>query len=470
MRLAWFTPWPPDPSGVAGRSAAVVARLAARGHALDVFVDEARVPTDRAGDGAPARGAVRVQGAHEFVWRVGLGQYDLPVYQLGNSRLHEFIWPYAFRWPGLVVLHDARLHHARGRALLLAGQADRYRREFEWNQPDVRPEAAELAIHGFDGPYFYLWPMTRRVLSRARLTAVHAAGSVPELRRTSPDEPVVTIALGEGRDESPTDAERRAWRAEFGLDRSAPVVGVFGGLTLEKRIPQILRAWKALARRHPNAVLLLAGTPDPSLGLSTILQDPALAPTVRLLPELDDDAFDRAIATVDVSLNLRWPSAHEVSGPWLRALAMARATIILDLPHLATVPSLDPRTWDLHRPRATADAHPRAVAVAIDVLDEDHSLGLALTRLVADPDLCGRIGRAARAYWEAHHTTARMVDDYERVLGRALTTPAPGPDSGRHLEGPDPFDEARRLLTPFGPRGVTTIGDMLTAPSGRGAG
>jgi hypothetical protein len=44
-----------------------------------------------------------------------LGQYDLCVYQTGNSRTHEFIWPYLFRWPGLVVLHDARLHHARAR-------------------------------------------------------------------------------------------------------------------------------------------------------------------------------------------------------------------------------------------------------------------------------------------------------------------------------------------------------------------
>lgn len=449
MRLAWFTPWPPDRSGVAGRSAVVVGRLAARGHAIDVFVDEARVPVERAGDGPPARGAVRVQSAHDFVWRAALGQYDLPVYQLGNSRLHEFIWSYAFRWPGLTVLHDARLHHARGRACLQANQPDRYRREFEWNHPDVRPEAAELAVAGFDGPFFYHWPMTRRVLSRARLTAVHAPGALAELRHTSPDEPVVTIALGEGRDELPTPEERRAWRTEFGLEHETVVAGVFGGLTAEKRVPQILRAWKGLVRRMPGVRLILGGPADPSLDLPGVLRDPALAGTVRHLQHLDDEAFDRAIGAVDVSLNLRWPSAHEMSGPWLRALSLARATVVLDLPHLAHFPSLDPRTWDLHRPFTEAHGRPRAVTVALDVLDEDHSLGLALGRLLADADLRDRIGRSGRRYWEAHHRTSHMVDDYERVLRQALVTPPPAPGPG--LEGPDVARFARHLLAPLGP-------------------
>jgi hypothetical protein len=101
VKLAWFTPWPPQRSGIAGRSAELVATLAGRGHAVDVFVDEqdpdiaprlrpagaeAPLPT---GDGCRARttscGAAR-------------RQYDLSIYQIGNSRLHEFIWPYLFQW------------------------------------------------------------------------------------------------------------------------------------------------------------------------------------------------------------------------------------------------------------------------------------------------------------------------------------------------------------------------------------
>src|SRR5262245_58581918 len=183
MRLAWFTPWPPSASGIAGRSVELVAALAARGHAIDVCVDEREVQVERAiADGPPQGGGVRVQSAHDFVWRISRDQYDVVVYQLGNSRAHTFMWPYVFRWPGLAILHDARLHHARGHALLSAGRASAYRAEFSWSHPDVSSEAAELGVAGFDGAYYYLWPMVRPVVSASRLVAAHSRAGVSELR------------------------------------------------------------------------------------------------------------------------------------------------------------------------------------------------------------------------------------------------------------------------------------------------
>src|SRR5262245_52937567 len=118
MRLAWFSPWPPQRSGVAGRSAELVPILAARGHAIDVFVDASRLKLPAISDDAPVPGRVRVMTAHDFVWRHRRFPYDLPVYQIGNSHLHRFVWAYLFRYPGLAVLHDARLHHARAEALV----------------------------------------------------------------------------------------------------------------------------------------------------------------------------------------------------------------------------------------------------------------------------------------------------------------------------------------------------------------
>src|ERR1022692_4234571 len=110
-RLAWFTPWPPQRSGVSGRSAEVVPLLAERGHAIDVFVDERVIPVTRcASVDPPAPRQVRVHSAHEFIWRQGRRPYDLIVYQLGNSSVHDFTWPYLFRWPGLVVMHDTCVH------------------------------------------------------------------------------------------------------------------------------------------------------------------------------------------------------------------------------------------------------------------------------------------------------------------------------------------------------------------------
>src|SRR5579864_7335284 len=96
MRLAWFSPLPPVRSGVAAYSAELLPHLEA-GYDIDRF-DEPH--------------------AHEFVWRQRRRPYDLAVYQLGNAPCHDYMWAYLAAYPGLVVLHDARLHQARARHLL----------------------------------------------------------------------------------------------------------------------------------------------------------------------------------------------------------------------------------------------------------------------------------------------------------------------------------------------------------------
>ena len=448
MRLAWLSPWPPDPSGVAGRSAELVSLLARRGHAVDVFVDERRVPVRRLEAGPPRPAAVRVQSAHEFLWRAARGQYDLAVYQIGNSRLHAFIWPYLWHVPGLVVLHDARLHHARGHAWLSRKCAEAYRREFAWNTPDVPDAAAELAIGGFAGTYLYQWPMIRAVVEGSRLVAAHSPGAVAELQAAYPHRPIVHIALGEGRPSAASPADRLRFRRRLGLPDDHVVFGVFGGLTAEKRALPILRVFAALVARGEPVHLLLAGDADPRLELDSSIDALRVRARVTRTGRLDDRAFEEAVAAADVSINLRWPTALEMSGPWLRALAAGRPTIILDLEHLSHLPTLDPRTWHLHAPPPAGHAARDAVAIGIDILDEEHSLLLAMRRLASDPDLRERLGEAGRTHWSAAHTVERMADDYERALSRAATlaSPPPLPDPFR----PDPLAHARQLAAPFG--------------------
>ena len=443
MRLAWFTPWPPDRSGVAGRSAELVPALAAAGHGIDVCVRDLGAAA-RHGDGPADAGQVRVQSAHDFVWRAGRGQYDLTVYQIGNSHLHEFIWPYLFRWPGLAVLHDARVHHARAAAYLQAHAANqnqgRYRADFTWNHPDVPPDAAELGIAGFDGSYYYMWPMVRDVILVSRATAVHSLGAATELQQEFPGEPIDYLTLGEGRDEPVGGDERQAARSAFGFGPETIAFGVFGGLTAEKRIPEIFRAFRACLGVQPSSRLLLAGQVHPSLDWRTLAREAGIERAVVSSQDLDDAAFDRAIAAVDVSLNLRWPSAHETSGPWLRAMAAGRATVVTDLAHQSHVPSLDPRTWQ------SMDSEP--VTIAIDILDEAHSLSLALRRLATDSALRERLGRAARAYWEHTHTFGQMRDEYLTAIDRAATRarPVTRPPVLEY----DPLSHARALTAGFG--------------------
>lgn len=408
---------PPVRSGVAAYSAEVVAALRAE-HLIDVYVDGPRTA---------AREREAPRSAHDFISEHHKRPYDLTVYQLGNSSHHDYTWPYVFRYPGLTVLHDVHLHHARAAALLRTKRAAHYRAEFVANHPGASPDLAELAVAGFDTHLLYEWPMTKLVVDASRVTAVHAAPMVPALCEQSPGAAIERIRIGHG--DLVTAAQRAIARERVrrlrAIPDDAPIFGIFGGLTPDKRVPQILDAFAAVRPVAPAARLLLAGAPASHYDVVADVDRRNMQDAVIITGYIDDEhELTEHLAACDVSMNLRWPTAREVSGPWLRALAAGVPTVTIDLAHLAEVPSLDPRTWTLSHCAARQEDAPEAVTVAIDILDEAHSLRSAMRRLATDADLRTRLGAAGQRYWAREHSLSAMIGDYRRVIARALETNA----------------------------------------------
>jgi glycosyltransferase involved in cell wall biosynthesis len=420
MRLAWFSPMPPLRSGVAACSAELVRALRTE-HDIDVFV---HAP-------ASAEAAAR-QSAHDFVWRHHIAPYDLTVYQLGNSSHHDYQWPYLFRYPGLVVLHDVHLHHARAASLLRVKRIADYRTEFAAAHPDLPAGLAEAAVAGFDSHLYYLSPMTRLVAQASRLAAVHAPALAGQLRADAPGAAVVPIRLAHGVPLSGAalGEARRRGRDRLGIPGGTVVFGVFGGLAPEKRVPQVLAAFAAVLPYCRSARLLLAGAAASHYDIAADVSARGLEPHVTLTGYLDtDDELTDAIAASDVAISLRWPTAREVSGPWLRALAAGVPTITIDLAHMWDVPSLDPRTWQA----SDAGSAAAPATVAIDILDEDHSLRLAMRRLAADPALRRALATGGRSYWEREHSVPRMLEDYRRIIAQAAARESPAVPLPTHL-------------------------------------
>ena len=251
MRLAWFSPMPPARTGVAACSLQLVSALRDV-HEIDVFVDDPLVT-----------GSADGRSAHDFSWRHRLAPYDLTVYQIGNSSSHDYLWPYLFRFPGLAVLHDVRLHHARAAALLRRQRRDDYRAEMHASHPELDPGLAEMAIAGFDTPLYYHWPMTRLIARTSRLTAVHTRAAARTLAAEVPEAAVRQVALGHGHalDDEARRAARSRTRARWSISADTLVFGCFGGLTVEKRIPQVLKAFAATLAYAPKARLIWQATP-----------------------------------------------------------------------------------------------------------------------------------------------------------------------------------------------------------------
>ena len=401
VRIAWFSPLPPARSGIASYSADLVPRLAPA-HAIDCFSDA---------------------NARDFVWTARRDPYDLVVYQLGNAPCHDYMWAYLAAFPGLVVLHDARLHQARARDLLQQERFDDYRREFWYDHPEAPRDVVEYAVAGLGGPIYYCWPMLRVVMRTARLVAVHNPRVAADLRDEFPGTPVDAIHLGTA-PRAAGPAARSHVRAALGVPDEAVLFAAFGKITSEKRVGAILRAFAAVARERPDVHLLLAGDASGYPTLGRELGASAHAPRIHVCGYLADEAIGDYLAASDACLCLRWPTALETSASWLQCLAAARPTVISDLAHLVDIPTIEPRG----RLASHASAEPvviTAAAMRIDLLDEDESLRLAMRVLADDPRLREALGRAGYAYWSAHHTLDVMAEDYQRLIARAAARPAP---------------------------------------------
>ncbi len=382
--IAWFSPLPPTRSGIAAYSAELLPLLR-EDFRIDTFPETA---------------------AHDFVWRHRRHPYDLVVYQLGNAPCHDYMWAYLVRYPGLVVLHDAKLPHARSRRLLQSGRAEDFRREFRYDQPGAPRDAAEYAVAGLGGIVYYLWPMVRVVIETARIVAVHNGLVAADLRDEHPDARIETIRMGvpaPGGDAAARDAIRRA----HAIPDDEIVFAMFGKMTAEKRPAAVLNALAALRQEGRNVYLLVVGDAGEYASLEDELGAAVVKDRVRVAGYVDDGDVGAYLAAADACLCLRWPTADETSASWLRCLAARRATVITDLANLANVP--------------------RDAALRLDLLDEAGTLTSAMRRLAADPRAREAIADAGHAFWSAHHTMDAMAADYRRVLTLAASQPAPQP-------------------------------------------
>jgi glycosyltransferase involved in cell wall biosynthesis len=392
MHIAWFSPLPPVRSGIAAVNASLLPRLDDR-LAVDRFV-AARHASDNS----------NVFDAHDFVWKARRDPYDLVVYQLGNAAWHDYMWAYLARYPGLVVLHDPRLHHARARHLLHERRFDDYRREFWYDHPHASRDFVEYAVEGLGGPIYYQWSMAGCAVRTARVVAVHNARVAADLAAEFPDARIETIRLGTAAPVVDAPARDRV-RAALGVGRHDVLFSAFGKITAEKRIGAIIRAFTALAAERSDVHLLLAGDASEYPALARDLSSSSAAARIHVSGYLDDAAVEEHLAAADACVCLRWPTALESSASWLQCLAAGRPTIVSDLAHTVDVPA--------------------PVALRVDLLDEDASLASAMRALANDERLRTAMGEAGRAYWSASHTIDAMADDYRRVIQIAAAAPAP---------------------------------------------
>jgi glycosyltransferase involved in cell wall biosynthesis/SAM-dependent methyltransferase len=324
--------------------------------------------------------------------------FDLAVYQLGNNLHHDFVYETALRHPGVVVMHEANLHHLLTDLTIRRNDWDAYVAECAYNG-GTAAEAMAKRVRALEiGPDYEGLPMTRRVLESARGVIVHSQFMVDQIRAGGYKGPIARIPHGAWiADCEPLGIGRNGIRKRLGLDESTPLIGTFGFLKPYKRIAESLRAFRRLTKVEPRARLVLGGEPHPDFPLQQTIEALGLDPYARILGFTAIEDFAGYIEACDIVLNLRFPTVGETSGSLLRALGAGRAVLVSDVGAFSELPD------DV------------CLKVPTGLAEED-TLFEYLNLLVSRPDLATAMGERARAWVEKECSWAESARQYERFM------------------------------------------------------
>ena len=374
MKVAYFSPLPPERSGIADYSALLLPALRER---IDVEA------VDR-GQRKPPRGT------------------DLCVYHVGNNPdVHGWIVDALKRTPGVVVLHDFVLHHLVAGLTLARKDVAGYLNAME---REAGLPGRLLALGVVDGCVPPLWS--------TRPEDFALAGDVLDLARDHGlivhSEHVRARALATGFDGPIWRIPMPVWPAPPTAPAAVdgdPVIGSFGFLNANKRIPQLLEAFAALRARHPGARLLLVGPEAPGLELERRVASLGLEDAVERHGYVDEAQFWSLLAACDVAVSLRWPTMGETSAGAIRVLSLAKPLIVSDVDAFRELPD------DV------------VLKVAPDEREVE-TLTAALLALAEDPARREAFSEAARAYAAREHELGHVADLYVAALEEAAGGPA----------------------------------------------
>jgi len=360
VKVAYYSPMPPARSGIADYSALLLPALRER---ADVVV---------------ARRGHRPPPA------------DVSLYHVGNEpEQHGWIVDALRSRPGVVVLHEYVLHHLIAGITIGRGDGRGY---LDAMERDSGVPGRLLGLGVLDNLLPLLWetqparfPLSGVVLDQAQALIVHS-GYVAERAR----------AAGYG---------GRLWRIPHpvwpmhevvpatGLE-GAPLIGCFGFLNMNKRIPQLLEAFARFRKRHAGARLLLVGASGERFDLQRRLERLTLVEGVDRLDYVPEERMWSLMAACDVLVNLRYPTMGETSGSVIRALSLGRPLLVSDVGWFAELPD---------------NAVLKVPVDEVEVEMIDAALDFALEH-------GGALGAAARSYVEHEHALPKVADMYVEAL------------------------------------------------------
>jgi glycosyltransferase involved in cell wall biosynthesis len=386
MRLNWFSPLPPAKSGIADYSFGILPDLSRSA--------EVTLWTDRAGWDPQLEQFARVRQYQpdRFDW-VELNRAELSFYNIGNNHLHHAaIWQVSRKSPGVVILHDVRLHDFF--ESLYRGQWRDHAAYLKLIESQYGEEGLQIAtefVSARHGDYDFMaqrFSMTGAVLEHALAAVVHTKDAFNEVRASNRC-PVFYAPL-------PSAPILKSANTDGGHARPYRLI-IFGHIGRNRRLDAVLEALSQL----PDSLFRLDiyGEIDDAKTLRNRIQTLNLKQSVTVHGYTPLAELDHALSTAQLAINLRYPTMGEASASQLRIWEHALPSLVTRVGWYA---SLSP----------DAVAHVRPENEVADIRSHLESFS-------QDPERFGRMGQHGRRLVETEHHPQAYVDTIISLVDNA---------------------------------------------------
>lgn len=333
LRLAFFSPLPPERTGVAGYSADLIPALA-RYYRIDAIVAE---DFDLLSD-SPLSTHCTLRTVDWFL--ANADRYDRILYNLGNSRFHSYMLPALLRHPGVVVLHDFFIGD-------LIWKNYRYAHPEKW-------VALHYEAHGYlaardcltsnnDAAVTQRYPCNLSLLESSHGVIVHSEYSKTLADKWLPREIAcrfdrVPLLRGEAR-----PVTRQASREQLGLPENAFIACSFGYMGPTKANLDIIQAWlSSQAGSDSQSILIFVGANDQDdygIQVQQAIDDAADAHRIQITGWVSDEDYLAYLGAADIAIQLRTTSRGESSAAVLDCMNYGLATIVNANGSMAELPA-----------------------------------------------------------------------------------------------------------------------------------
>src|SRR5687768_1761258 len=237
---------------------------------------------------------------------------------------HASIWQVSRQSPGIVVLHDVRLHDFV--ESLYRGQwrdEPGYLAQIEKHYGEEGLRVATEFVSARQGDYDLMaqrFPMTGAVLENALGAVVHTRGGFDELKVSNrwpvfyaplPSAPIISSRTS-GSDGRPAQPYRLV---------------IFGHIGRNRRLDSVLEALAQLSQRDLFQLDIYGEIDDPKT-LRQRIHSLNLQDTVRVRGYAPAADLDHALSTAHLAINLRYPTMGEASASQLRIWEHALPSLV----------------------------------------------------------------------------------------------------------------------------------------------